>query len=119
MAPTGTREQAEQQVDPDISRHPRHLPLRHAKVSCFPYDVGAKRGAGDVADDRDQIEDHVQPDRPVDAGNDEQPLKQLLHRFDALANRLRVGSKPRKGRSCVSGWPSIGPPAVCSRSVSV
>ena len=59
--------------------------------------IGAKRRGGDVADDRDEVEDHVEPDRAVDAGDDEQPLEHPLHRLDPLPHRLRVGAEPGKG----------------------
>ena len=62
-----TRDQAEQEIDPDIAGHARHLPFRHAEVARFPHHVAAERGAGDVADHRDEVEDHVEPDLLLDA----------------------------------------------------
>jgi len=91
----------------------------HAEIAGFPDDVGAERRTGDVADPRDEVQDHVQPDRLVDAGNDEQSLEQLFHRFDALANRRRVRAQAREGQALVTGNGHHSLPAGCCRSVSV
>ena len=79
-----------------------NLPLGHADVPRFPHDIGAERRRGDVADDRNEVEDHVEADRLVDAGDDEQPLEQLLHRLDPLPYRLRVGAELWDGKSPVT-----------------
>ena len=90
------------------------------RLRAFPDDVGAERGGRDVADDRNEVEDDVQPDRLLDPGDDEQPLEQLFHRFDALADRLRVGSERREGQPLVARNGHLTRlPGCCSRSVSV
>src|SRR3982751_5737606 len=53
---------AEQEIDADIAAHPRDMPFRHAEVARLPDDPGSHRRGDDVADHRDQIEQHVQAD---------------------------------------------------------
>ena len=86
-------------VDPDVSAHPRHLPFGHAEIAGFPRHIGAERRAGGASGERDQVEDHVEPDRPIDAGNDDQPLEDLLERFDPCADRLRGRCQNREGQA--------------------
>src|SRR5690349_10075051 len=76
----------EQEIDADIAGHAAHLPLGHAEVARFPDEVAAERSAGDVPYARDEIQDHIETDRTIDAGDDEHPFQQFLHHFDAVAN---------------------------------
>ena len=89
------RDQAEQPIDADIARHARDLPFRHSKILRFPHDVGAEGSRGDIADHRNQVEDDIEADRPIDPGDDEESFQHPFHRFDALSNRGGVGPKVR------------------------
>ena len=99
----------------------RHLPFGHAEVARFPHHVAAERSSGDVADTRDEVEDDVEPDWPVDAGDDEHPLEQLLHRLDALAHGVRIRAEPGESALLLvhDGHCYSPVPGLTSRSVSV
>src|SRR4051812_3358980 len=84
---------AEQEVEADIAAHPRDMPFRHAEVARFPDDPRPHRRGNDVADDRDQVEDHVEADPIVGAGQPEGALEQQLHRLDPLAHRGGVAAE--------------------------
>ena len=51
--------QAEQPVDPDVSRHARHLPLRHAQIARFPDQIKTKRSCDDITSHRDQSKQRI------------------------------------------------------------
>jgi hypothetical protein len=84
------RDQPKQEVRTDVRGHPRNLPPRHAEVSRFPHDIRAERRASDIPDARDEVENDVEPDGAVDAWNDDEPLEQSFHRFDALPDRCGI-----------------------------
>jgi hypothetical protein len=84
------RDQSEQEVGADIAAHPRHRPFRHAEVARFPDHVAAERCAGEVSDNRDEVEQDVEPDPFVGAGNGEGAFEQMLERLDALADGARA-----------------------------
>ena len=88
---------AEQHVEADVAAHPRHLPFRHAEIARFPGDVAAECRGGDRADAGDKVEHDVEPDRLVDAGDDEHPLEQFLH--PSIRWRTDAGSHARLGNS--------------------
>src|SRR3990170_783687 len=92
-------DQAQHEVDADIARHSRHLPFGHAEIARFPRHVGAEDRARGTSGERDQIEDHVEPDRAVYPGNDDQPLENPLQRLDACPDRFRVAAEAREGKS--------------------
>jgi len=96
------RDEAEQEVETDITRHARQLPFRHAEIARFPDNISAERRAGDVADSRHQVEDDVQADGSVDSGNDEEPLEEMLHRLDAPANGRWIRPYPGEGQPIVT-----------------
>ena len=115
------RDQPEQPVESHIPGHSRHLPLRHAEVPPLPDNVRAEGGGGDVAHHRHHVQDHVEPDGTVDAGDDEQPFEHPFHRLDPLPHRLRVGADG-EGQSLVGEVRHAAQspaPGLRSRSVSV
>src|SRR3546814_2512480 len=68
------------------------MPFRHAEVARFPDDIGRHERGQQIADDRDQPDNGVEPDWPVDAGHDEGALQNRLQRLDPPADGGRVVS---------------------------
>jgi hypothetical protein len=97
------RDQAEQEIDSDITRHAAHLPFRQAEVARFPDHVAAERGADDVAGDGNEVEDDVEPDLAVGPGDGEQAFEQMLERLDALADRFGVAGGVKAADGCGQG----------------
>ncbi len=56
------RHEAEHGIDAEIACHSRDLPFGQAEIARFPDEVGAHRAGDQVADDRDQADDGVEPD---------------------------------------------------------
>ena len=116
------RDQAEQPVDPDIAGHPRHLPFRHAEVARFPRHVGAERGGGGAAGERDEVEDHVEADGRLVPG-----MTNSRSSSCSIAStrwRTDAGRVPRPGKARRSsvGRRSLRPPRLelsARRPVSV
>ena len=78
------RDEAQHRVEADIGHHPRHMEFGQAQIARFPDDIAAQRRRRDVADNGDQPQHDVQPDRTVDAGQNDHAFEQLFHRLDPL-----------------------------------
>src|SRR5206468_10816032 len=66
--------------------------------------VGAKRGCGDIAHHRHKVQNRVEADGLLRAGDDEQSLKQMFQGLDALADRCGIGAQGREWEALIAQY---------------